>query len=511
MKIREALRLRSQGLNNSQIAMCATVNCARSTVVELFKRCAKAGINHENSQNLSDRELEALLYPRKHLARNPKQELNEAYWVKRVAESGKDILTIWEEEYLPQDLHGLSYGQFSYRLKQWREEHSPELDYPKQRKAGEVMETDWCGDQPNILYDKGSRTFSKAHLFVATIGFSQKLFVRAYRDEKQRAWLDAHTRALEYYGGVPKSVKPDNTKTAILKPDRYEAEKNPAFASWAAHYGVAVLPARSGKPKDKDRVEDAVGWVEQKILPKLKEQVFFDLEELNRILLVELKKLNEKPYQNRPCNRSEIFREVDLPAMRPLPAHAFENPEMKWVRASKNGYHVQFDGHRYSVPFQLAGERILLSASSTAVELLYDNKRVALHRRCYARNQLYVTDPKHMPPKHQAQRQTDCMTGDKYLKWAAEIGPHTEKVIATLLSRYVIEEQVYDSCMGILRFSKTYSPFQLELACQKACKLGVGGYRQIKHFLEQPKPETTEERATNLHSNIRGASYYKGR
>lgn len=511
MKIREALRLRSQGYNNSQIASSSTVNCARSTVVELFKRCENAKLSFENIGELSDSELEARLYPRKHLARNPKRDLNEAYWLKRVAESGKDVQSIWQDEYLQQNLEGLSYGQFCSRLKQWRKESCPDLNYPKQRKAGEVMETDWCGDLAKILYNKELGCFQDVHFFVAILGFSQKIFARAYNDEKQASWLDAHTRALEFYGAAPLIVKPDNTKTAILKPDRYEPEKNPAFACWAAHYRVAIVPARSAKPKDKDRVEDAVGWFEKKVLPKLKEQNFFQLTDINRAILIEIKKLNDKPYQRRPGTRTEIFREVDLPSMQSLPAHAFENPELRWVKSSKNGYHIHFDGHQYSAPYQLAGQRLLLSASDKTIELLYDNKRVALHNRCYLHNQFYVTDPNHMPESHRAQYSTDCMTGEKYIKWAAGIGLHTEQVITALLSRYEIEQQVYPSCMGILRLANRYSPFQLEAACQKACQIGIGNYKQIKSYIQQTEQKSTEELGSNAHANIRGADYYQGR
>lgn len=511
MKIREALRMRAEGLNNSQIASNSTVNCARSTVVELFKRSDHRKITYASSQNLSDRELEALLYPRKQLAKPPRQALDEAYWIKRTAESGKTIMDIWQEEYLEQGMHSLSYGQFCHRLKQWQDKNNPELNYPKQRKAGEVMETDWCGDKIAVLYCQETRSFQTVHFFVAVLGFSQKIFARAYLDERQAAWINAHTKALEFYGAVPLVVKPDNTKTAILKPHRYEADKNPAFARWAAHYGIAIIPARAAKPKDKDRVEDAVGWFEKKVLPKLKEQIFFDLAELNRSILIELKKLNNKPYQKRPGNRADIYQEVDLPAMRPLPAHAFENPDIRWVSASRKDYHVHFDGHQYSVPYQLAGEKFLLSATGTAVELLYDNKRIALHHRCYARNQLYITDPHHMPEKHHVQHEVDGMTGETYRQLAAGIGPHTKEVMAALLAKAEVEQEAYTACLGVLRLARDHSPFQLEKACQTACRLGIHTYRHIKELIAQEEHESKPSNAQQSHANIRGGKYYTGR
>lgn len=507
MRIREALRLRSAGHSNVQIASSRTVACARSTLVELFQRCDNAGITYENSQAMSDGELEILLYPRKHLARHPKQELNEGHWLKREAESGKTRMALWQDEYLVANPEGLSYKRFCTRLNQYQEKTNPKLDYPKQRKAGEIMESDWCGEKLALIYDQKTGTFQQVHIFVTILGFSQKIFAQAYPDEKQGSWIDGHTKALEYYGALPRIVTPDNTRTAIKQSNRYEPEKNPVFSRWAEHYNVAIIPARVYKPKDKDRVEDAVGWVGQRIFPILKEQIFFSLSELNIVLLDQVEKLNEEPYQQRPGSRSQIFQQVDRPAMRPLPVHSFQNPETRWAKVSKNGYHVRFDGRYYSAPFQLAGKEVLLSATSTTIELVYNNRRVALHRRCHAINRNYITDPAHMPPRHLAQYETDSMTEVKYLDWATNIGPSTKKVIATLLARFEIQEQSYGSCMGILRLADRYSQIQLESACRRACQMGVAGYQQIKTFIEADTT-TQQSRPANCHANLRGGQYY---
>lgn len=509
MKIREALRLREKGLSNSQISLSPTAGMARSTVVELFKRCDSAKITYENSQEMSDRELETFLYPRKALGKREKQELNEAYWLQRISESKKQIMSVWQDEYLVQNPGGLSYAQFSNRLRKWEGEHNPKVYYPKNRKAGEIMETDWCGDVVPLLYNKTVEIFEKVHFFVASLGFSQMIFARAYLDEKEAAWLDGHTRALEFFGALPEVVTPDNAKTGVTKAHHYDPLKNPSFAQWAAYYGLAIIPARPYKPTDKDRVESSVNTFQSKILPKLKEQVFFDLDSINLFIHKELKVINERPYQKRPGSRASIFREVDLPAMRPLPPHRYENPETKWVIASRNGYHIQYDDHQYSVPFQLAGQKILLSATSTKVEFHFDNKLVALHQRCYSRQQIYVTDPNHMPKKHQAQLEEDNMTGEKYLKWAERIGPCTRQVIETLLLRYEQEQQSYRTCMGILRMAEKHSEPVLEKACEKACETGIAGYKQIESLVGKLTGSTTKK--TNNHANLRGGEYYKGR
>ncbi len=511
MKIREILRLKESGLSNTQIAQSLTVQCSRSTVVEVLKRCKQADVTYATSQEHSDQKLEQLLYPRKHMAKRPKADLDEEYWSRRIAETGKTCLAIWEDEYLPGNEMAMSYGGFSLRIKKWKEQNPSTLSYPKNRKAGEIMETDWCGDKPLLLYSQRQKKFIPVHIFTASIGFSQKIFARAYLNEKQEAWIDGHTKAFEYYQALPKVVVPDNTKTAVRLPHRYEPECHPVFMAWAEYYGVAIVPARVGRAKDKDRVENGVHLVQQRIIPNLRQQVFFDLDELNQGILVEIETLNRRQYQRRSGTRSSVFKTVDLPAMRPLPSHPFVHKEMKWVRVSRNNYHVAFDQHLYSAPFALAGERVLLVASNTTVELLYNNQRVALHSRCFSEKQYYVTDPKHMPLSHQEQRKADGMTGERYVRWAEKYGPNTAYIIASLLGQYAIEQQVYKACMGILRLADKYSPSLLEEACEEAKIKNINGYKKVKSLIEQKaEQETKPEAKSRGHNNIRGSQYYAG-
>ena len=511
MKIREILRLKESGLSNTQIAQSLTVQYARSTVVEVLKRSKQADITYASSQELSDQELEKVLYPRKYMGKRPKADLDEEHWARRIAETGKTCLAIWEDEYLPGNEKAMSYGGFSLRIKKWKDKNGSNLDYPKNRKAGEIMETDWCGDKPSLVYSQRQQKFIPVHIFVASIGFSQKVFAKAYPDEKQESWIDGHTKAFEYYQALPKVVVPDNTKTAVKSPHRYEPEINPVFMTWAEYYNVAIVPARVSKPKDKDRAENASNLVQQRILPNLKQQVFFDLDELNKELLREIEKLNHRQYQRRSGTRSSVFKSVDLPAMRPLPAHPFVHKEMKWVRVSKNNYHVLFHHHQYSAPFSLAGEKVLLVASNTTIELLYNNQRVALHGRSFSEKQYYVTDPKHMPQSHQEQQKADGMTGERYVRWAEKYGSNTAYIIGALLEQYAIEQQAYNACMGILRLANKYSPALLEAACKEAKEKHLNGYKTINFLIEQrAKQNIKPERRSQEHDNIRGSQYYAG-
>lgn len=507
MKVRETLRLRSLGLNNTQIAASGTIGLARSTIIELLKRCDNLGLCYENAKDLSDSELENMLYPRKEAAAAKRRvSLNEATWLNRIQITGMDRRSAWEE-YIAENPDGISYGQFCRRIKQHEGLKISSLSYPKQRKPGLVMETDWAGSTLAIVFDTDSNTMTKAHFFVASLGVSQKVFLYATPNETEAYWIKAHTEAVAFYGATPTIVIPDNTKTAVLSPHRYEPQKTPIFQMWAEHYGIAIHPARVKKPKDKDRAEANVNIFEQKFKPKLAGQIFYDFESLNAELLVLLEKFNKKSYQKRPGNRTDVFKNIDLPVMRPLPTIAFEARIVKDVTVSRNGYHVYFESHMYSAPYQLAGQKVRLVASSSTIELLYDNKRVALHPRHYGEVQYYSTDPNHMPENHQAQLKMDTMNGFKYRAWARSIGPYTLKVIEYHLDRHKIEEQVYPTCMGIMNLATKHSPFVTEIVMKQVVENRAYTYHAIKKFLEARVQEV--EKSRTAHENIRGADYYK--
>ncbi len=127
-------------------------------------------------------------------------------------------------------------------------------------------------------------------------------------------------------------VIPDNLKSAVLKAHRYEPDINPAYSQLAAHYGVAVIPARPYKPKDKAKAEVAVQIVERWIMARLRHQAFFTLASLNQAISLLLEDLNQRPFKQLPgCRRSQ-FEQLDQPVLRSLPAQPYQYAEIKQFR-----------------------------------------------------------------------------------------------------------------------------------------------------------------------------------
>ena len=108
-------------------------------------------------------------------------------------------------------------------------------------------------------------------------------------------WVGVNTPMLEYFGGAPAVLVPDNLKSAVTTASRYEPDINRTFDDFAAHYGAVVIPTRSVKPKDKAKVETGVQVAQRRILARLRDRTFFTLHELNQAVRELLTEVNNRP------------------------------------------------------------------------------------------------------------------------------------------------------------------------------------------------------------------------
>lgn len=510
MKILEILRLSQMGYPQTKIK--ESVNCARSTVGEVLKRCREAGLTFEKAETMTPEEITALLYPaaaKKYAKPEPDYENIYA----EMKKNPKLNLQFQWTEYREDNSEGLSYSQFCERFNRWQDKTGKRVTMHQEREPGKELFVDWMGDTLAVVVDPETGELYPAHFFVAALGNSGYPYVEAFPDEKMDKWLLAHTNALKYYHGVPKVVVPDNCKTAVTKPNYYDPVLNPAYWEWAKYYEVAVIPARVREPQDKHVVEESVGWLETWLLGWLRNQRFFSFEELNRAILERLWTLCQKRFQKRPGSRQSIFQEVDRPALRPLPAVSFEQAEFK-VRTVPDNYHVEFDGFYYSVPYTYYRQEVTVRATPTTIEIFNKNReRIAPHRRSYT-GKRYITNPEHMPQNHRKQWESTQFNGARYRAWAAKIGENTTYVIDKMLTAHSVEEQAYKSCMGVLQMSKKYSDERLERACTKARVMNSYSYTTIKNILKNgqdlvPIAQPPAQRPLPSHENIRGNTYYQ--
>jgi transposase len=374
-------------------------------------------------------------------------------------------------------------------------------------KAGEKAFVDYAG-QTVAIVDPDTDEVRQAQIFIGVLGASNYTYVEAQWSQKLPDWINGHVRMFTFFGGVPEIVVPDNLKSGVKSPCRYEPDLNPTYQDLAEHYGVAVIPARSGKPKDKAKAEVGVQVAERWILARLRHRTFFSLAELNQAIRELLGPLNERPMKHLERSRRAFFELLDQPALRPLPEQPYVFATWKKARVNID-YHVEFEKHYYSVPHRLIHEEVDIRATQATVEIFFKNKRVASHARAKSPGR-HTTLAEHMPTAHQEYLE---WTPERLVRWAQSIGPHTAQIVQALLDSPKHPQQAYRSCLGLLRLAKRYGDDRLEAACRRAFPAGISSYKGVKNILaaklDQVQPEAPPAVVPESHENVRGESYYR--
>jgi transposase len=410
------------------------------------------------------------------------------------------LLLLWQE-YKQAFPDGYGYSRYASLYRAWL--GASDVRMLQHHKAGEKAFVDWAGEMLKVADPTSGKTLEYP-VFVSAVGMSQRIFAKGYESQELKWWLAGHCDAFEFYGAVPAVVVPDNPKTGTEKACRYEPVLNPAYAEWAEFYGVAVVPARVRKPRDKAKVENAVQQVERWVLAPLRDRTFFSLEEANDALAERMVWLDDRRMKGPEASRRELFEDEDRPAMRPLPQERYTFAQYKSAKVAPD-YHVEFDRRLYSVPFGLVGKRVDIRATVGTVEVFLGGKRVASHLRSLGRRP--STNPDHMPEGHRRHAE---WTPERIVRWASESGPMTGRFIQELLARKVHPEQGFRACLGIIRLGESHGQARLERACAKALGLGAFSYQSVKSILEKnlDKLQTPCLPSLGEHGNIRGGAYY---
>ena len=226
-----------------------------------------------------------------------------------------------------------------------------------------------------------------------------------------------------------------------------------------------------------------------------------------------LDKLNKTNFQSKQYSRYDLFVKDELPHLTQLPSTLFEVKKSTKGKVQRN-YHVILgeDKHQYSVPYKFVGKRTEISYDSKQVEIYCGTQRIAIHKRD-RRKHAYTTMPIHMPDNHQKFLEQKGWDATYFKAQATIIGPHTLWAINAILESKALVEQTYNSCLGILKLSKTYTPQRVENACRKASTTHRVNYGIIKNILENnmdkaPDKDTNASFIMPTHNNIRGAQHY---
>lgn len=500
LKAREILKLKHEvGLSLREIGK--SCNCGKSTVSEVLERAAKAGITWP--VELNDKKLLSLLYPPVEQKKTvPEPDMEYVFY--EMKKKHVTLMLLWEE-YKDKHPDGIMYTQFCERYRNFKKNN--QLTMHIEHTAGEEMQVDWAGTTMSYV-EPETGEIKPAYLFVAVLPASAYPFAYAYGDTKLPNWIDAHIRAYEYFGGVPKVTIPDNTKTAVITPDFVDPVLNKSYCEMARHYRTTLVPARAGRPKDKAADENMVGNVSRRIIAALRNRQFFSLFEINQAIKEELVKLVNRPFQKIEGNRLTAFEKIDKPFLQPLPATRYEFADWKETKIQFN-YHVDYDGFFYSVKFTYVGQPCSVRATSKTIEIYIAGERVAAYPRNYNPYKRYITLPEHMPEAHKA---VSGWSPERFLSWADKIGPNTREFIKNMLESREYPVQTYRACMGIMRFSKSHPPEVMETASQEALAKKTYSFKYFSVILKQVAAKASNSKPEKIvsHANIRGSKAYTG-
>lgn len=501
--IRQILFYRlDKGICADQTASALQVS--KGTVINTLKRFEESGLPWPLPEELDDSTLELRLYPRTTAPAPATTDLPGLQYIEE--ELTKEHVTLQRlyDEYRRTTTTPVSRASFYRHYYKLRK--NVKVSMPMSYKGGDLVFVDYSGDGLSFT-DSKTATLIEVDLFCCCWGLSSYSYADATLSQKKGDFCQSHVRAFRYFDACPHGLVPDNLKSAVTTPDPFDPIINPLYGELGKHYGIAILPARVRKPKDKAKVESAVLHIQRFILAGLRNRQFFSLNEINDAIHELLEEFNDRPMKDYGYQtRRERFEKLDKPYAQKLPADPFRIIAIKDdVLVAKN-YHIRFDDHYYSVPFEMATKRVFVRHCGMMIEIFYDGK--LLTRHLYSTQAFkYTTKTEHMPKEHQFVK---GLTPGWIIAQAAKIGENTVNAVTTVMRRSEHVQQGFNGALGVLQLAKAFTPERLELACKRCLYFNCVTYRALKSVLEnnleqQGLPEKVENTNSSviIHENLR--------
>ena len=482
-------------------------NVSRGTANNYCKRFDELAITIDDFLQLNELQQEKLFYPTVIKQTRSSKVIPDCNYIHNELKKKKVTLALLYEEYKEANQDNYySYTQFREYYSRFKKKINPSMK--QVHVAGEKVFVDYSGLTIPIV-NQTTGEITQSQIFVAVLGSSGYTFVHATYSQKQRDFILSHTLAYQFFEGVPKIVVPDNLKSAVIKNNKDGVIINDSYAALAKHYNMVVQPARPYKPKDKAKAEQGVQGIQRWILASLRNRTFFSVDELNDAISILLDKYNNKIIKRFGKSRTQIFEELDKPALNPLPTHKYIYKEFKICTVSIS-YHIFLEGSEYSVPFKYLSYKVEARYSNRIVEIYYKGKLIATHPKQHFKGSV-STLKEHMPKSHQYQ--LEKTNPGRFLNWASKIGINTLSWVKQEFENVEHAPNVYSKLNAILSFSKIYDNYDLDLAIGYAVKNNVANTASIKSildkklYMQQAANNTVDTKVFNNHDNLRGNIY----
>jgi len=509
-KIRQILRCHAEGRGSKHIS--AVTGISRNTVKQYLRRFRQSGLTVEEAESMSDSDLARILIAA------PEPVIDTDRWkvlepmlpaiAKAIRKKGMTIVRQWE---LYQERHPNGYQQSQFRkyLSEYMQRKNVSMHF--EHKAAEKVFVDYAGKH---LYVTDSETgeVKAVEVFVGVLGCSQYTYVEASWSQKKEDFIDSCRRMLEFFGGSPRAIVPDNLKSAVKKGSKYAPILNETFEHFADHYGTTILPARPREPKDKSLVEGAVKLIYQRIYARLERCVFTSLQELNQAIEPLLVAHNNQSLRGEE-SRLHQFLEMERDELLSLPDLPYEMRQTRMCTVMKN-CHVCLteDKHYYSVPYQYMGKKAKMLYNEQVIDIFIGYEKVATHVRDKRRHK-YTTDKEHLAPN---QQYVANWSYDFFVQEGNKISTEVGEYLSRLMDTKAHAEQGFKSCAGILHLARRVGSERMIKACRRAANYEAYNYPTIEDILRRkldaldlPQELSESEVTTPQHHNIRGKDYYQ--
>jgi transposase len=423
--------------------------------------------------------------------------------IARMIDQGIEMTAMWQRLRENYGYSG-SYSSVRRYVRQQQPSTGKEAVIRVHSEPGEELQIDF--GSVGKLFDPNSGQLKTAYVFVATLCYSRHQYAELVFDQKVNTWISLHRRTFEAFGGVPKRVKPDNLKAAVLQALVYDPVLGEAYRRMALHYGFLISPTAPAQPQQKGKVESGVHYVKRNFMAG---QEFADIGFANRHLK---KWVYEVAGVRRHGTTHQaplyLFGEYEEAALRPLPATPFELCEIRPVKVHPD-CHVVIEGRYYSVPHIWVGKVLDAYVYERMVEIYTGQELVTTHVRLREKGQ-WSTRLEDYPP-HKASYL--IQTPEYCRRTAARLGPATLQVVEQLLQDRPLDR--LRSAQAILRLEETVGAERLEAACARAVHFGDVRYRRIKEILNAaldrvPLPESPVVPAQQSFTFARQASEFFG-
>lgn len=402
--------------------------------------------------------------------------------------------------------NALGRTQYYQKFRVYRKEQK--LSMKIDHNAGEIVYVDYAGQTISCQNRKTNKKY-KAQIFVSNFGKSKKQFMYATKGQTTADWIEAQVVMLEYYGGVPEIIVPDNPRALVTKANK-EKVLVVNYERFGLHYEVVIMPGRPRHPQDKGLVEHGVKFGENRILADMQKMSFFSIEEINAYLLVEVERLNNLQFQKRKTTRNIDFEKYDEPLLRPLPDRPFQIIENVFKVRVPAEYGVTVDEHFYSVPYRFAHKTVEVHVMRNEIKVIHDMSVIATHTRNDEKGGMTRLD-EHMHPDH---RWFDDKELPFYWDWAERIGGACQKLMSLQFTSSQKKSRVANvACRTIqsLYVPEKVSAEEFELACAFAFKYQQTTPTHLKQimsakvYLDHTSPQIAPVMA---HKNVRGSNAY---